>query len=144
MKQLLFALALIAVCSAFVSVNDSSLASSAEIAVDPAPASVNVFVHISAVKVGARGLKTARITKIVLAKDGVEGKNTFRASLKRVDGLLQFEIQMKQKVDRLVMPEGFVLSDRISRLLGVPKGVVMSGGSTMVRSADGLLQFEIQ
>ena len=106
---------------------------------------VNVFVHISAVKEGKNGKKTAKILKITLAK-GQAGKNMVPAKLRREGNLLQFEIQMqKQSFDRLVMPKGFVINDRISKLLGSSKGVVMSGGSTMLKkSSNGLLQFEIQ
>lgn len=109
---------------------------------------VNVFVHISALEEGKNGLKVAKITRITLAQKGQKPeKNVLRARLRRNKNLLQFEIQMLNSgIDRFLMPKGFVINDRISKLLGSSKQVVMSGGSTMVRQKDGkgLLQFEIQ
>jgi hypothetical protein len=146
MKQFLIILVLFACCTPTVSANDSNRILSTEASVDPVPASVNVFVHISALKLGAKGLKSARISKIVLDTGQEGGKNRFRAVLRREGNRLQFEIQMsKKRFDRLVMPEGFTLNDRISKLLGANKGVVMSGGSTMVRQTEkNMLWFEIQ
>lgn len=146
MKKLLLILGLFALCTPMISANDSSPGVPAEAAAYLIPAPVNVFVHITALKAGANGLKTAKISKIVLDAGQAGGRNKFRAVLKRKGNRLQFEIQLSQKrFDRLVMPQGFILSDRISRLLGANKGVVMSGGSTMVQQTENnLLWFEIQ
>lgn len=146
MKKLLFVLGLFALCTPIVTANDSSPGAPTEVSPIPVPAPVNVFVHISALKVGANGLKIARISKIVLDTGQEGGKNKFRAVLNRKGNRLQFEIQLsKKRFDRLVMPEGFTLSDRISRLLGANQGVVMSGGSTMVQQTEkNMLWFEIQ
>jgi hypothetical protein len=146
MKKLLFVLGLFALYPLMVSANDSSPGAPTEVSAYPVPAPVNVFVHISALKVGANGLKTARISKIVLDAGQEGGKNKFRAVLHRKGNRLQFEIQLsKKRFDRLVMPEGFILSDRISRLLGANNGVVMSGGTTMVQQTEqNMLWFEIQ
>ena len=107
---------------------------------------VNIFVHISAIKIGKDGLKTAKIANITLAKGQQPGKNKFKAKLSREGNQLQFEIQMqKKKFDQLIMPKGFILNDRIAKLIGTSEQVVMSGGSTMLKkSENGLLHFEIQ
>ncbi|MEM9931815.1 MAG: hypothetical protein AAF840_18595, partial [Bacteroidota bacterium] len=93
---------------------------------------LSIFIHITAAKVGANGVRSARIGNITLAEGKRGGKGKVRAKLKRVGNRLQFEIQwQKKKFDRLVMPEGFILNDRIATLLGSSGQVVMSGGSTM-------------
>ncbi|MEL6673077.1 MAG: hypothetical protein AAFR61_12825 [Bacteroidota bacterium] len=114
-----------------------------EVSIDQEP--VNVIVHFSPAKVGKNGRKAAKITKIVMGRGQQVGNNAFRAKLRRKDNLLHFEIQMKSsKFDRLIMPEGFIINDRISKLLGSQQ-VVMSGGSTMVKQTEkNMLWFEIQ
>ncbi|MCI4671844.1 MAG: hypothetical protein MRZ79_27120 [Bacteroidia bacterium] len=109
---------------------------------------VNVFVHITAIKESKDGKRSAKISKITMANGQKAGKNILPAKLRRKGNRLQFEIQMSKKsLDRVIMPKGFILSDRISKLLGSSQKVVMSGGSTMIRKSEngnGLLQFEIQ
>ncbi len=146
MKKLLFILAIFALCGPVVSASNVPICTSLAILEAPTPAPVNIFVHISAIKIGANGQKTARISKIVLDTGQRGGKNKYRAVMKRAGNRLQFEIQMSNKrFDRLVMPKGYILSDRISRLLGANKGVVMSGGSTMIKPTEtNMLWFEIQ
>ena len=108
---------------------------------------VNVFVHISAVKTTKDGKRVAKISKVTMAKSQKPAKNVIQAKLRRVNNLLQLEIQMlKGTPDRFIMPKCFVINDRISKLLGASGQVVMSGGSTMVKqtSKSGILNFEIQ
>jgi len=146
MEKFFVAIALVTIT--FFSVNASTLVQEettpALVEVNQEP--VSVFVHISAIKIGKNGLKMAKIAKITLAKGQEPAKNKFKAKLRKVDNRLQFEIQMQKKqFDQLTMPKGFILNDRIAKLLGTAEQVVMSGGSTMLKkSSNGLLHFEIQ
>jgi hypothetical protein len=108
---------------------------------------LSVFVHISAITTAKDGKKVAKISNITLANDQATPKKALKARLRKSDNLLQFEIQMASNTpDRFLMPKGFIINDKISKLLGEPGKVVMSGGTTMVKqkNGSGLLQFEIQ
>ncbi|MEO0895345.1 MAG: hypothetical protein AAFY71_02920 [Bacteroidota bacterium] len=107
---------------------------------------VNVFVHISAVKKGKDGKRVAKITKVTMGKGKAAGNNGFKAKLRQKGNRIMFEtIVMPKNVDRLIMPKGFILNDRISKALGSANKIVMSGGSTMVKQTEkNMLWFEIQ
>lgn len=147
MNKLFFILMLMAFSFVTMNAKTPYLSEDVQSMVKNKQETVHVFVHITALKANKDGRKMAKITNVTLAKKGQKpGKNMVRAKLRRKGNRLQFEIQMaKIKADGFLMPRGFILNDRISKLLGSSQKVVMSGGSTMLKKTEtNLLHFEIQ
>ena len=106
---------------------------------------IKIIIIIIIKKKTSKGV-IAEVSGIKLGDGGGRLKaNQVAATAELRGGTLSLKLDKSStKVAQFIMPRGFKVSKEVSLKLGSKSNIVMSGGSTMVRGTNSLLQFEIQ